>query len=97
MEPGLDGISVWQALSTDTPSDRKEILHNIDDIYGSAAVTRGDWKVVKGTNYRGQWDNWYGPAGSRDPRDYDINAILNCAAGKAINDMRLLPSRSKIM
>lgn len=97
LKANLDGINVWNALSTDTPSDRLEILHNIDDIYGNAAVTKGDWKVVKGTNYQGKWDNWYGPAGLRDSRDYDTNAIFNCLAGKALNDMRLLPDRPTIM
>lgn len=93
----LDGINVWNALSTDIASDRLEILHNIDDIYGNAAVTKGDWKLVKGTNYRGQWDNWYGPAGLRDTRDYDLNAIFDCSTGKALNNMRLLPNGPTIM
>lgn len=97
LKADIDGINVWKALSTDIPSDRLEILHNIDDIYGNAAVTKGDWKVVKGTNYRGQWDNWYGPAGLRDIRDYDVNAIFDCLAGKAMNDMRLLPNGATIM
>lgn len=96
LKSDLDGINVWNALSTDTRSERLEILHNIDDIYGNAAVTKGDWKVMKGTNYRGQWDNWYGPPGSRDIRDYDLNGVFDCSAGKALNEMRLLPSGSTI-
>lgn len=83
---------MWDALSTDTTSERLEILHNIDDIYGHASVTKGDWKVLKGTNYQGKWDNWYGPAGLRDVRDYDMNAIFDCPAGKAMSNMRLLPN-----
>lgn len=50
----LDGINLWSALSDDMKSDRNEILHNIDDIYGSASLTMGEWKVHKGTNYKGQ-------------------------------------------
>lgn len=96
LDTNLDGVSVWNALSTDTTSNRLEILHNIDDIYGNAAVTKGDWKVVKGTNYRGQWDNWYGPAGLRDTRDYNLNAIFDSPAGKAMNEMRLLPNGATI-
>lgn len=54
----LDGKNLWPALSDDTKSDRTEILHNIDDIYGSASLTVGEWKVHKGTNYNGNWDQW---------------------------------------
>lgn len=61
----LDGMNLWSALSEDTKSDRNEILHNIDDIYGSASMTMGEWKVHKGTNYKGfiyyiLWKIWYG-------------------------------------
>jgi hypothetical protein len=35
-------------LSEDLPSNRTSVLHNIDDIYGNAALTMGDWKIVKG-------------------------------------------------
>lgn len=55
----LDGKSIWDALSDNGKSDRNEILHNIDDIYGSASLTVDNWKLHKGTNYNGNWDNWY--------------------------------------
>lgn len=55
----MDGKNVWNALSENEPSDRSEILHNIDDIYGSASLTVENWKIHKGTTYNGMWDNWY--------------------------------------
>lgn len=97
MKPNIDGINVWSALSTDGISDRSEILHNIDDLYGNAAVTKGEWKLMKGTTYQGKWDNWYGPAGSRDIRNYDLKAVFDCPAGKALNGMKLLPNESDIV
>lgn len=54
----MDGINVWETLSDDTKSNRTEILHNIDDIYGSASLTVDKWKVHKGTNYNSIWDQW---------------------------------------
>lgn len=39
---------MWEMLSKDKESNRKEILHNIDDIYGSASLTSGIWKIHKG-------------------------------------------------
>lgn len=47
---GIDGLNIWQALSEDKESPRKQILHNIDDIFGTAAITHGDWKLIKGIN-----------------------------------------------
>lgn len=44
----IDGINVWEALSKDEKTDRNEILHNIDDIYGNSALTINNWKVLKG-------------------------------------------------
>lgn len=45
----VDGVNVWDALSEDKPSPRKEILYNIDDVGNPyAAIRRGDWKYVTG-------------------------------------------------
>lgn len=44
----IDGVNLWNALSEDYTSERTDVLHNIDDIYGNAALTVGEWKIVKG-------------------------------------------------
>lgn len=44
----IDGIDVWDALSKDLITNRTEILHNIDDIWGNAALTIGNYKMLKG-------------------------------------------------
>lgn len=87
---------MWSSLTQNEPSQRKEILHNIDDIWGSASVTVGEWKLLKGTNYNGFWDKWYGPAGNRQSTAYNVDAINNCPAGIAINKLKLMPSIDKI-
>ncbi|KAI8125037.1 hypothetical protein FF38_10608 [Lucilia cuprina] len=92
----LDGLSIWQALSNDETSPRHSTLHNIDDIWGSSALTEGDWKVVKGTNYKGAWDGWYGPAGNRDARSYDYKAVRSCYAGRALATLNMLPTPADI-
>lgn len=46
----IDGVSLWSSLSEDGTFERSEILHNIDDIFGSAALTVGQWKIVKGNS-----------------------------------------------
>ncbi|KMY93299.1 arylsulfatase B [Drosophila simulans] len=90
----IDGQSIWRALVQDKASPRLNVLHNIDDIWGSAAISVGDWKLVKGTNYRGSWDGWYGPAGERDPRLYDWQLVGRSRAGKALEGLKMLPSRA---
>ena len=87
---------MWDALSNNTQSERTEILHNIDDIWGSAALTINSWKVLKGTNYKGQWDDWYGPSGDRNINTYNLTAIHRCEAGLALTNLNSLPSDSVI-
>ncbi|XP_059622698.1 arylsulfatase B [Phlebotomus argentipes] len=93
----LDGVSLWEELREDTKSVRSHILHNIDDIWGSAALTVGDWKVVKGTNYNGAWDGWYGPAGDREPMNYTFDLLKTSPAGKVVQAMHLLPTDEEIL
>lgn len=50
----LDGINLWNELSEDLGSKRIEVLHNIDDIWGSSALMVNKWKIVLGTNYQGR-------------------------------------------
>lgn len=38
-------------MSSGVPTQRTQILHNIDDIYGSSALMDGDWKIIKGNEH----------------------------------------------
>ncbi|XP_055907085.1 arylsulfatase B [Eupeodes corollae] len=93
----LDGISIWDELSSGEESKRKSTLHNIDDIWGSAAITVGEWKLHKGTNYDGAWDGWYGPAGARDEQAYNLTAVFNCPTGKALSSIKMMPTEERIV
>lgn len=92
----LDGYDLWEEISNNLISKRKQILHNIDDIYGSAALSIGNWKVLKGTNYKGDWDSWYGPSGVRNVSSYNVEEIFKSPAGKAIRSLNLMPSEVTI-
>lgn len=93
----VDGVDLWPALiGKDEASLRKETLLNIDDIWGSSALIVGDFKLVRGTNYNGTWDSWYGPAGNRKTSAYDVNSLKLSPAGAALNYLKQLPATSKI-
>lgn len=77
-------------------SPRTEALINIDDIWNSHGIVVGDHKVVKGTNYNGAWDSWYGPEGDRNPKSYKVNDVRNCQAGIALKFLNMLPDTEKI-
>ncbi|XP_022829572.1 arylsulfatase B [Spodoptera litura] len=91
----LDGYDLWEALSNDLPSQRTKIVHNIDDIFGSASITVDNWKLHKGTNYNGTKDYWFGPTG-RDG-EYNVDLLYKSYAGVAINNITTLPNKERIM
>jgi len=51
----LDGIDIWSALTSNSPSPRTEILFNVDPIELMAAVRVGDWKLVVGHQEYSDW------------------------------------------
>lgn len=92
----IDGIDQWESLSKDLLSPRHEALINIDNVWGSSGIIVGDYKLLKGTNYNGAWDNWYGPAGDHNPDTYKVEEILKSPAGEALISINKLPDVNKI-
>lgn len=90
--PDLDAVNVWDALLVDAPTDRAEVLHNIDDLYGNAALTVGDWKLLLGTTYGGKWDRWYGPAGDRNASAYNMTEVSESPVAKALSRLGRMPT-----
>lgn len=44
----IDGISQWNSLIEGTPSNRTQLLHNIDDFFGYAGIRKENFKLIKG-------------------------------------------------
>ncbi|GFS31392.1 arylsulfatase J [Trichonephila inaurata madagascariensis] len=57
----IDGQSIWDALVTNSPSPRSEILHNIDPIDNVSSLRRGDLKLITGNLTTGL-ETWSGKA-----------------------------------
>lgn len=81
----IDGIDQWEVLQKDVPTRRTKVLHNIDDIYGNAALTIDKWKYVEGSTYNGQWDGWYGPSGREKTFRYNVGQVLGSRAHRAVS------------
>lgn len=62
-DSSLDGVNVWDSISRGTPSPRREMLYNIEQVLGFSAVVNDGWKIVNGTENA---DNavWMGASGS---------------------------------
>lgn len=70
----IDGKNMWNAISENTETPRKEMVYNIDEIYNYAAVRQGNWKYIAGTST--SQNLWYGDAGKSNSYKYDINDVL---------------------
>jgi arylsulfatase A-like enzyme len=95
---GIDGIDQFEALASGTSSNpRTEILHNIDNIWNSSAIMMHDFKLVKGTNYNGSWDFWYGPEGNRKESTYDAYGLFTSKTARALKKIEKMPTYDKIL
>ena len=72
----IDGVNMWPALVENMESPRKTVLHNIDDSRMISALRVGDYKLLKGSNYNGKWNGWFGPTGrEQNNPQYNVNAV----------------------
>ena len=59
----LDGFNMWDVISGNVTSPRREILLNIDPVSGSEALRKGDYKLIHGKYEAGSWGGWFVPSG----------------------------------
>ncbi|XP_046395053.1 arylsulfatase B-like isoform X1 [Ischnura elegans] len=70
-----------------TYHQRREVLINIDEADGYAALRVGNYKLVDGTTVFGLQDHWVGDSGksSKGTPSYNVSALVSSAAGQALS------------
>ncbi|XP_050411464.2 arylsulfatase B [Patella vulgata] len=53
---GIDGISQWKMWRDGAPSERLEVVHNIDNIANNSAIRDKQYKLILGNPGPGPWD-----------------------------------------
>ncbi|KAM7294980.1 arylsulfatase B [Ixodes scapularis] len=80
----IDGLDMWEALSQDLPSPRREMLINFDSVDGTAALRSGDFKLVVNSYKNGTYDQRLPTPGNLPPRVDLDRLMLESRAGKAL-------------
>ncbi|KAM7294977.1 arylsulfatase B-like [Ixodes scapularis] len=80
----IDGLDMWEALSQDLPSPRREMLINFDSVDGTAALLSGDFKLVVNSYKNGTYDQRLPTPGNLPPRVDLDRLMLESLAGKAL-------------
>lgn len=88
----IDGIDVWEALSSNKPSPRREILVHYDacKINPFMAYIEDDFKLISRTTSMGHYDGWLSdPIDSSEQNstfgEFYSHAILSSNVGKALS------------
>lgn len=90
IEGTIDGRNVWNALSYNFPSPRREILAHHDPEVPFMAYISENFKLISGSTYKGFYDQWLSkPIDSSEENaafgDVYAQAILSSNVGQALS------------
>ncbi|KAJ8680584.1 hypothetical protein QAD02_016371 [Eretmocerus hayati] len=83
----IDGVDQWDTLSFGTGYLREKLLLNIDEVTDTQAAIYKRFKLVKGSLFKGYYDNVEGESG-RGPNvpRYNTSKVLKSAVSDAIRE-----------
>lgn len=82
----IDGVDLWEELSNDLPSERQEIVYNIDTAGNHSAIRHGNYKLFLGTSYYGYYEDRYDVPGGTRPQDDLDNLMEESRAAKVLKE-----------
>ncbi|XP_014214481.1 arylsulfatase B-like [Copidosoma floridanum] len=83
----IDGVNQWDVLSIGTGHVRDRLLLNIDEVTRTEAAIYQRFKFVRGSLFRGYYDNAEGETGrGRNAPIYNTTRILKSAVSDAIRE-----------
>lgn len=87
LDKNLDGVDIWQSLSENLPSPRKDLLIIADQTTPYCSYIRGNYKIVNGTRLHGAYDTWLGKnyEDNEDFRDNYGSRVVESLAGRALS------------
>ncbi|XP_022920197.2 arylsulfatase J-like [Onthophagus taurus] len=95
----LDGINQLDVLMYNKKTKRKEVLINIEDVSGSAAIIRenGRYKLIQGIQYNGTYDSYGGETGrNHSDGPYDFKSVINSDVNQAFGTKLGIDSVKKL-
>lgn len=69
----IDGINQWETMSERLPTKRKEIFLSTDSIFKFNSCILGNFKILKDTFSRGEFDGWLGEIESHNISEEEYN------------------------
>ena len=89
----IDGIDMWNTLNYNLKTPRKQLLHNIDDIWNVWALRDGDYKLIYGSTLNGTYNTWFLPPGESirtNIKNFEQNYHKKSVVYKILKQMNLI-------
>ncbi|XP_042144450.1 arylsulfatase B-like [Ixodes scapularis] len=83
----IDGVDIWDSLSTSSESQRDTVVLNINSVVNYYGIRVGDYKLIEGRFNKSLYDQRFETVGGKRPLD-DLDALMNeSVAASALRDL----------